>query len=231
MTTALVISLFIGIIVSIPRIRAVIQVLFSSPIEDNMQSPRIPEKLAGKVVENVTTSPLSKQPCAFWSVKVSESGSKRNSVLFKKSSTDAFFIKKDGAEIRIEPEGADYLFNEQQTNLWTNGFAGNPFNYKKVDKELLDNVRSMGASFNEFTEGLGIKIEETVFAAGDKLFVNGKMKEVKGIKTIRQDHDGLLIISNWSETEYIWKQIGWITLQVLIGEIAGYMFYIALSKR
>ncbi len=224
MLTTFILSLLLGLIFSLPRLQNIIQVLRASPIGDNFFSPDIPEKLLGIVEENTIKSPLTQTDCAFWQIEVWIKTGKRTAKIFERSSAAPFTLMAEGEKIRIFPEGADLLLHNHYANIWVNGFMGNPFKYNKMDRAIMNSVREMGADFGEISEHSGVKVIENHLTAKDEVFTTGSMNIKDGMKTMH-GWDQLLILSNWNEKAYLWRQVGWAAATVLIAEILGIFIF------
>lgn len=135
----------------------------------------------------------------------------------------------DREKIRVYPEEADLLLHDLNAKKWQNGFMGNPFRYKTMDSKILNVVRKMGAEFNEFNEHGGIVVVENHLIAGDDVFVTGNIDLKDGLRTIHGNNN-LLILSNWNEKEYHWRQAAWIAIRLFAATMIGYMIFRWLFK-
>lgn len=223
-------SFIIALALSYSSIRNILHVLKASAIDDNFYSPETPEKLSGTITENTIKSPLTQTACALWQIQVFVKAGKHTRKIFEQTSTTPFTISAEGEKIRLHPEGAELLMHDYTANKWTNGFMGNPFHFKKMDHTILSAIREMGVEINEFTELGGVQVVENHLMAGDDVFAAGRMEFEEGMKSMHGDETNLLVISNWREKEYLWRQAGWLILRIIAMEFVGFFLYLWLDK-
>ena len=224
-----ILSIVVGLAFSYSSIRNIVHILKASPLDDNFFSSEVPEKLLGMVEQDTVKSPLTQTVCAFWQIQVHVNTRRSTRKIFEKTSDTPFIISSGGEKICVYPEKADLLLHDFNAKKWQNGFMGNPFRYKTMDSKIMNAVRKKVAEFNEFNERSGIVVVENHLMAGDDVFVTGNIDFKDGSKTIHGNNN-LLILSNWNEKEYLWRQAGWIAIRLFAATMIGYIIFRWLFK-
>ncbi len=224
-----ILSIIVGLAFSYSSIRNITYILKASPLDDNSFSSEVPKKLLGTVEQDTIKSPLTQTVCAFWQIQVRVNARRSIRKIFEITSDAPFIISSGGEKIYVYPEWADLLLHDFNAKKWQNGFMGTPFRYKIMDSKIMNTVREMGAEFNEFNEHSGVVVIENHLVAGDDVFVTGNIDFKDGSKAMRGNNN-LLILSNWNEKEYLWRQVGWIAIRLFAAAMIGYIIFRWLFK-
>ncbi len=172
-------------------------------------------------------SPITKTPCVFWQVVVSEkrsSGKSSHWVVVHNSTSRAPFELHDGTgRVRVHPGRTMELLLRDDVKKSSGVFHS-------LDEQTQATLQAIGVDTKGFLNiNRTLRVHERYIEQGDQIYLLGKTFSNSGTR-VMDSEDSPLMVSDRSELallgKFIWQVIGNGLLGVLVGGFIAYSFLI-----
>ncbi len=182
-------------------------------------------EIVGKVEPASITSPLSETACAFWQVEVKKKRSRSKGgsyweTIYEDSSEEPFEIKDETGKIKIIPQNADLILNdnlEESSSL-----------FNTLDERILNKLQKINIETKSFLGfDKSFKVYERLIKPGEQIYVLAEIHEMDGLSSFAERISPLLI-SDRSERELLKTLYGSVAVKVFGVLVIGGFFNIVM---
>ncbi len=223
-----IVGAFFGLLLSYRQVGKIFRMLRTSTGEiASLPSDEQVEIVGTAEGDRVLQSPITKTPCVFWQVVISEKrGSGKNShwVVVHNSTSRAPFDVHDGTgRVRVQPGRSMELLLRDDVKKSSGVFTS-------LDEQTQATLQAFGVDTKGFLNiNRTLRVQERYIEQGDQIYLLGKTFSHSGTR-VMDSEDSSLMISDRSELallgKFIWQVIGNGLLGVLVGGFISYSFLI-----
>jgi hypothetical protein len=216
---------FIGLLVSWREIGKIFRMIRTSTGDiASLQADQQVEVVGKAYGEAGLRSPITKTPCVFWQVVVSEKRSSGKSsrwvTVYSNSSTAFFDVQDATGRMRVHPSRGMELLLQDDVKKSSGIFSS-------LDEETQAALTEMGVETKGFLNmNKNMRVQERYIEQGDEIFLFGKTASNGGARVM--DVDSPLVISDHSElrllSRFSWQVFINALVGVFIGAIVTYYF-------
>jgi hypothetical protein len=216
---------FIGLLVSWREIGKILRMMRTSTGEIASLPADEQVEIVGKAEsDKILNSPITKTPCVFWQVVVSERRSSGKSsrwvVVYSNTSTAPFDVADITGRMRVYPGRAMELHLRDDVSKSSGLFYS-------LDEQTQAALNEMGVETKGFLNmNKNMRVQERYIEQGDEIYLLGKTSSKPGARTMMDEEP--LIISDQSELRLVsgfsWRVIGNVVLFAIIGLMLAFYF-------
>lgn len=216
---------FIGLLVSWREIGKIIRMIRTSTGDiASLQADEQVEIVGKADGEAGIRSPITKTPCVFWQVMVSEKRSSGKSshwaIVYSRSSTEPFSVQDGTGRMQVYPSRVMELLLQDDVKKSSGLFSS-------LDEQTQAALTELGVETKGFLNmNRNMRVQERYIEQGDEIYLLGKTAS-NGMARV-MDVDSPLVISDHSElrllSRFSWQVFINTLVGVFIGAIVAYYF-------
>jgi hypothetical protein len=215
----------IGLLVSWREIGKIIRMIRTSTGDiASLQADEQVEVVGKAESEKILNSPITKTPCVFWQVVVSEKRSSGKSshwaIVYSRNSTEPFNVSDVTGRMQVYPSRETELLLQDDVKKSSGLFSS-------LDEQTQAALTEMGVETKGFLNmNKNMRVQERYIEQGDEIFLFGKTASSGGARVM--DVDSPLVISDHSELRLLgrfsWQVFINVVLFAIIGLIVAFYF-------
>jgi hypothetical protein len=217
---------FLGLLVSYRHVGKIIRMIRTSTGEIASLPAEEQVEVVGKADGDAALqSPITKTPCVFWQVVVSEKRSSGRSthwiIVHHSTSTKPFDVYDGTGRVRVHPgRGLELLLRDDVKT--SSGI------FSSLDEQTRAALNAMGVDTKGFLNmNRPLRVQERYIEQGDQIYLLGKTFSTSGTR-VMDSEDSSLLVSDQSELRLVGK-FGWgvvvnIMLFIVVGIVVAFYF-------
>jgi hypothetical protein len=216
---------FIGLLVSWREIGKIIRMIRTSTGDiASLQADEQVEIVGKAYGEAGLRSPITKTPCVFWQVVISEKRSSGKSshwaIVYSRNSTELFSVQDGTGRMQVYPSRAMELLLQDDVKQSSGIFSS-------LDEQTQAALTELGVETKGFLNmNRNMRVQERYIEQGDEIYLLGKTASNGGTRVM--DVDSPLVISDQSELRLLgrfsWRVLGTVVLFAIIGLMLAFYF-------
>ena len=215
----------LGLLVSWREIGKIFRMIRTSTGEiASLQADEQVEIVGRAESDKILNSPITKTPCVFWQVVVSEKRSSGKSshwaIVYSRNSTEPFNVQDGTGRMQVYPGRETELLLQDDVKK-SSGIFGS------LDEQIQSVLKEMGVETKGFLNmNRNMRVQERYIEQGDEIYLLGGTASNGGARVM--DADSPLVISDHSELRLLgrfsWRMIGNVVLFAIVGLTLAFYF-------